>query len=127
MAQDRDELVERCKAGDSPGYKELYHQYAKAMFNTCLRILNNATEAEDVLQESFIEAFRNLHAFEYRTSFGGWLKQICVNRSINHLKKRKVVWLNIEKTESYNKADEIPFDEAEQLLKVQNVKRAMMQ
>jgi RNA polymerase sigma factor (sigma-70 family) len=127
LVQERDELVERCKNGDTPGYKELYNQYVKAMYNTCLRILNNATEAEDVLQESFIEAFKNLHSFEYRTSFGGWLKQICINRSINHLKKRKVVWLNIEKTESYNRADEIPFDEAEQILKVATVKKAIMQ
>ncbi|MEJ7586413.1 MAG: RNA polymerase sigma factor [Ferruginibacter sp.] len=125
VVQERDDLVERCKNGDDPGFKELYNQYAKAMYNTCLRILNNATEAEDVLQESFIEAFRNLGSFEYRTSFGGWLKQICVNRSITVLKKRKVVWLNIEKTESYNRADEIPFDEKEQLLKVDAIKNAI--
>ena len=127
LIQDRDELVERCKNGDSPGYKQLYNQYAKAMYNTCYRILNHATEAEDVLQESFIEAFRNLHSFEYRTSFGGWLKQICVNRSINHLKKRKVVWLNIEKTQSFNWADDITIDETEQLLKVEAIKKAIMQ
>ena len=127
LIQNRDELVERCKNGDSPGYKQLYNQYAKAMYNTCHRILNNATEAEDVLQESFIEAFRNLHSFEYRTSFGGWLKQICVNRSINHLKKRKVVWLNIEKTQSFNRADDITIDETEQLLKVEAIKKAIMQ
>jgi RNA polymerase sigma factor (sigma-70 family) len=126
LIQDRDELVERCKNGDSPGYKELYNQYAKAMYNTCYRIVNHATEAEDVLQESFIEAFRNLHSFEYRTSFGGWLKQICVNRSINHLKKRKVVWLNIEKTQSFDRADDITIDETEQLLKVEAIKKAIM-
>jgi len=126
LVQERDELVERCKSGDAPGYKELYNRYARAMYNTCLRILNNTAEAEDVLQESFIEAFKNLESFEYRTSFGGWLKQICINRSISHLKKRKVVWLNIEKTSSYNRADEIPFDEAEQMLKVAAVKKAIM-
>jgi RNA polymerase sigma factor (sigma-70 family) len=125
--QERDELVERCKNGDNQGYKELYNQYAKAMYNTCLRILNNASEAEDVLRESFIEAFKNLASFEYRTSFGGWLKQICVNRSINHLKKRKIVWLNIEQKESYHRADEIPFEEAVQMLKAAMVKKAIMQ
>ncbi|MEP7107230.1 MAG: RNA polymerase sigma factor [Ferruginibacter sp.] len=127
IVQERDELVERCKNGDSAAYKELYHQYTRAMYNTCLRILNNAMEAEDVLQESFIEAFKNLPSFEYRTSFGGWLKQICVNRSINQLKKRKIVWLNIEKTGSYNREDERPFDEDEEMLKVATVKKAIMQ
>lgn len=85
----RDELVERCKAGDTLGYKTLYQRYSKAMYNTCLRMLNNQSEAEDVLQESFIEAFKNLDSFEYRTSFGGWLKTICINRSINQLRKKR--------------------------------------
>jgi len=125
MAQ-RDELVERCKRGDSMGYKELYQRYAKAMFNTCLRILNHESEAEDVLQESFIEAFKNLDGFEYRTSFGGWLKQICVNRSINQLKKRKVSWVDIEKTTGYDSPDELPVDESEVQLKVESVKKAIM-
>lgn len=124
MAQ-RDELVERCKRGDSMGYKELYQRYAKAMFNTCLRILNHESEAEDVLQESFIEAFKNLDGFEYRTSFGGWLKTICVNRSISQLRKRKIDWVNIDKT-GYETAEESAIDESEVQLKVESVKKAIM-
>ena len=121
----RDELVERCKAGDSMGYRELYQRYSKAMFNTCLRILNDVSEAEDVLQESFVEAFKNLEGFEYRTSFGGWLKQICVNRSINQLKKRKINWVEIEKT-AVHEIHEQGIDESEIILKVESVKKAIM-
>lgn len=109
-----------------PGYKALYEQYSKAMFNTCLRILNNVTEAEDVLQESFTEAFRNISSFEYRTSFGGWLKQICVNRSINQLKKRKN-WINIEQANIAEPYDDTDYREEEVLLQVATVKRAMAQ
>jgi RNA polymerase sigma factor (sigma-70 family) len=122
----RDELVERCLRGDALGYKELYQRYSKAMFNTCLRLLNNAAEAEDVLQESFMEAFRNLARFEYRTSFGGWLKQICINRSINQLQKRKINWVDIEQVAGYNNAEELPYDEEEISFKVESVKRAIM-
>jgi len=107
------------------GYSELYQRYAKAMFNTCLRIVNNVTEAEDVLQESFIEAFRNLHRFEYRTSFGGWLKQICINRSINQLKKRKVTWVDIDGTETDQFVDHSGRDEYETGLQVEKVKKAI--
>ena len=121
-----DELIERCKNGDTLGYKELYLRYAKAMFNTCLRIVNNITEAEDVLQESFTEAFKNLQHFEYRTSFGGWLKQICINRSINQLKKRKVNWVDIEATDTNNIPGESFIDEEEIALKVELVKRSIM-
>lgn len=121
-----DELVERCLSGDSLGYKELYQRYSKAMYNTCLRILNSVAEAEDVLQESFIEAFKNLGGFEHRTSFGGWLKQICINRSINQLKKRKIDWVDMEKIAGYDSAEELPVDETELTLKVESVKNAMM-
>ena len=122
----RDEIIDRCLRGDAQAYKELYQRYSKAMFNTCLRLLNNVTEAEDVLQDSFIEAFKNLQNFEYRTSFGGWLKQICVNRSINQLKKRKLDLVDIEKNGQYDQAEETTIDEREILLKVEAVKRSIM-
>ena len=122
-----DELVERCKAGDTLAYRELYNRYSKAMYGTCLRILNNAVEAEDILQESFIEAFKNIAGFEYRTTFGGWLKQICINRSINQLKKRKIDWIDIDKTTIYNLPEEIDIDEQEINLKVASVKKAIEQ
>jgi RNA polymerase sigma-70 factor (ECF subfamily) len=122
----RDELIERCLRGDILGYKELYVRYSKAMYNTCLRLLNNMAEAEDVLQESFIEAFKNLERFEYRTSFGGWLKQICINRSINQLKKRKIDWVDIQKTAVYDYADEKEVDEMETAMQVDSVKKAIM-
>lgn len=122
----RDELIERCLRGDTLGYKELYMRYAKAMYNTCLRMLNNVAEAEDVLQESFIEAFKNLDRFEHRTSFGGWLKQICINRSINQLKKRKIDWVDIERADVYDHADEKGIDEVETNMQVESVKKAIM-
>ena len=126
VAEEIHELVERCKNGDMLGYKQLYQRYAKAMYNTCLRIVNNVHEAEDVLQESFTEAFKNLQHFEERTSFGGWLKQICVNRSINQLKKRRVNFVDAEQTAVH----EIPAmqnqDEAEIMMRVAAVKNNMM-
>lgn len=120
----RDELIERCLKGDTLGYKELYERYSKAMYNTCLRMLNNVTEAEDVLQESFIEAFKNLGRFEHRTSFGGWLKQICINRSVNQLKKRKIDWVDMEKVSVDDHAVE-ETEEAAITLQVECVKKAI--
>ncbi len=73
-----DELVKRYKRGETAGYKELYQCYVKAMVNTCLGILNNIAEAEDVLHESFTEAFSNLHGLAYRISF-----RDCCNRISN--------------------------------------------
>ncbi len=124
----QDDLLDRCKNGDTKAFKLLYEQYAKAMYNTCLRIVNNAGEAEDVLQESFIEAFKNLASFEHRTSFGGWLKKICVNRSIDQLKKRKITWIDIDTTENdYEANDYNEAEEAELELKVVHIRNAITQ
>ena len=53
------------------------------MYNTSLRIVNNTADAEDVLQEAFLDAFRSLHDFHYRSTFGAWLKKIVINKSIH--------------------------------------------
>ncbi|RYD78059.1 MAG: sigma-70 family RNA polymerase sigma factor, partial [Sphingobacteriales bacterium] len=68
---------------------DLYKLYAKAMYNVALRILNYEEEAEDVLQESFLDAFTRIVDFRQETTFGLWLKQIVINKSINYLRKRK--------------------------------------
>ncbi len=83
-------LVDRCRNGDGKAQYELYHLYARQMFNVCMRIVNNTTDAEDILQDSFVEAFRLIHEFRGDSSFGAWLKKIVVNRSINNLKKRRL-------------------------------------
>jgi RNA polymerase sigma factor, sigma-70 family len=119
----RDELVERCKEGDAPSYELLYRQYAKAMFNTSLRIVNNRADAEDVLQESFLDAFRTLHNFSYRSTFGAWLKKIVVNKSINLLRKRKAVLVDMEVAEALDISDTEPVNEDEIHYQVEEVKK----
>lgn len=83
-------LVDRCRSGDRKAQYELYHLYAKQMYNVCIRIVNSQADAEDILQESFIEAFKCIHEFRGDSSFGAWLRRIVVNRSINNLKKRRL-------------------------------------
>lgn len=83
-------LVERCRNGDHRAQYEVYRLYSGAMYNICLRILNHVGEAEDVLQESFLQAFNKLNELRADVTFGIWLKRIVVNRSVNALKKRKL-------------------------------------
>ena len=82
-------IIERSKHGNARAQYELYNQYAKAMLNTCYRMMNNRENAEDMLQESFSEAFRKLDTFRYESTFGAWLKRIVVNRCINEIKRKK--------------------------------------
>ena len=60
------------------------------MFSVSLRIVNDQMEAEDVMQEAFLSAFKKIDSYKGEVSFGAWLKRIVVNRSLDYLKKRKV-------------------------------------
>ena len=90
------ELVEQCKAGNPGSQYRLYAQYVDAMYNVGLRFLGNKEDAEDIVQESFVEAFRNLEGFRHQSSFGSWLKRIVINRSINHLKIRRITLVPLD-------------------------------
>lgn len=81
------EIIERARQGRESAYKELYRLYHRSMFNTAIRITADRAEAEDVLQESFINAFRNLDSFRGESTFGAWLKRIVVNKSLNALRR----------------------------------------
>ncbi len=120
-----DELVERCKQGDSRSFAELYRKYAKAMYNTSLRIVNHTGDAEDVLQEAFTDAFRSLEDFNFKSTFGAWLKRIVINKSINQLRKRKMDLIDIEKTNIGHLPEEEMPDEQHIQLKVEEIKRAV--
>ena len=120
-----DELVEKCKQGDRKSHAELYQKYCKAMFNTSLRIVNNAGDAEDILQDAFVDAFASLNSFEYRSTFGAWLKKIVINKSINHLRKKKMDLIDIDKTQVAEVPMEETLDEKDVQLKVEEVKKAV--
>jgi RNA polymerase sigma-70 factor (ECF subfamily) len=120
-----DELVERCRRGDRRSYGELYEKYAKAMYNTSLRIVNHTADAEDVLQESFCDAFAAIESFGYKSTFGAWLKRIVINKSINALRKRKMDIIDIEKTSAVHLPEEESYDEEAMKFKVDEIKKAV--
>lgn len=82
-------LVEECKKGSRKAQFRLYNQYSKAMFNLAYRMMNNREDAEDMLQETFIDCFRNLNTFRFDSTIGTWIKSILINKCINQLRKKK--------------------------------------
>jgi len=120
-----DELVAKCKKGDVQSFEMLYRQYAKPMYNTSLRIVNNASDAEDVLQESFVAAFHYLDKFDYSSTFGAWLKRIVINKSINVLRQRRLTLVDIDETSIHEIQDTEILDEENIRLKIEEIKKAM--
>ncbi|MEI7523573.1 MAG: RNA polymerase sigma factor [Mariniphaga sp.] len=86
------DLLNLCLEGDKSAQFEIYRLYYKSMYNSSLRIVGIPEEAEDIMQESFLTAFQKLGGFSGEVSFGSWLKKIVINRSLDILRKRKVVF-----------------------------------
>jgi RNA polymerase sigma factor (sigma-70 family) len=101
------DIIELSKAGNHKAQYQLYRLYSKAMFNICYRMMNNHAEAEDLLQESFAEAFHRLDTFRYESAFGAWLKRIVVNKCINHIKKRRAQLVYTENIPEIDHEDEV--------------------
>jgi len=118
-------LVVECKQGSKKACYELYKLYAKAMLNVSFRIVGNIAEAEDVLQEAFLDAFNKVKDFRQDTTFGLWLKQIVVNRSINLLRKRKLELVELDGEQLENITDEEFEDEEETQYQAARVREAI--
>jgi RNA polymerase sigma factor (sigma-70 family) len=119
------EIIELSKAGNQKAQYQLYMLYSKAMFNICYRMMNNQAEAEDLLQESFAEAFLKLETFRYESAFGAWLKRIVVNKCINQIKKRKAQLYYTDNLPEISHEEEVDFSSIQ--LEVKRVYHALEQ
>ena len=83
-------LIASCLKGNRQAQHTLYKRYCDAMYNTCYRMLGTSAEAEDALQEAFIDVFCKLDTFREESSLGAWIKRIVVNHCLNVFKKRRL-------------------------------------
>lgn len=83
-----DRLVERLREGDVAAFETLYRRHAGAIYGLALRMLRNREDAEDLLQEIFLQAHAKIESFQGRSAFGTWLHRLAVNRCLDHLRSR---------------------------------------
>jgi RNA polymerase sigma-70 factor, ECF subfamily len=82
-------LVARARQGDSDAFQALVEKHSRAAFRLAYRLTGNEHDAEDVVQESFLKAYRYLGRFEARADFGTWLYRIVTNCAIELLRVRQ--------------------------------------
>ncbi len=82
-------ILKGCLLNDAAAQRELYNKYSSKMLAVCYRYGHNREDAEDMLQEGFIKVFLQIHTFENRGAFEGWIRRIIVHTCINILKKNK--------------------------------------
>ena len=81
--------VERARSGDSDAFRLLVEQHSRAVFRLAFRMTGNEEDAEDVVQETFLRAYRQLDKYEARSSFSTWLYRIASNYSLDLIRMRK--------------------------------------
>jgi RNA polymerase sigma-70 factor (ECF subfamily) len=81
--------VERAQSGDSDAFRLLVEQHSRAIFRLAFRMTGNEQDAEDVVQETFLRAYRQLSRYEARSSFSTWLYRIASNYALDLIRMRK--------------------------------------
>ncbi|HEY8076046.1 MAG TPA: RNA polymerase sigma factor [Labilithrix sp.] len=80
-------LVARAKAGESPAFDALYRRYRRRIFALALHLSGSESDADDIAQDAFVQAFRNLHQFEGKSEFFTWVYRLTVNRALDARRK----------------------------------------
>jgi RNA polymerase sigma-70 factor (ECF subfamily) len=81
--------VARAKQGDGDAYRILVDRHSRGVFRLAYRMTGNEQDSEDVVQETFLRAYKQLHRYEARASFGTWLYRIAANYSLDLVRRRK--------------------------------------
>lgn len=85
---DRD-MVTRCLRGDLGAFEELYQRHSSRLYNVAYRMTGSAADADDLLQEIFLQVYRRLDSFRGEAALGTWLYRLAVNCCLDHLRSKQ--------------------------------------
>lgn len=100
--------LDALRAGDRAEFARLVETYSGVIYRLAIKMLNNPQDAEDILQETFIKAFRHLHRFDGRSSLSTWLYRIATNEALMLLRRRKHVFVSIDQPLENNDQEQEP-------------------
>jgi RNA polymerase sigma-70 factor (ECF subfamily) len=81
--------IDKARRGDPDAFRVLVDRHARAVFRLAFRMTGNEIDAEDMVQETFLKAWKQIGRFDGRATFGTWLHRICANCAIDHIRARK--------------------------------------
>src|SRR5271170_2666714 len=84
------EAIRRAQAGDSAAFDFLYQLHSRRVYALCLRMVNNPADAEDLMQEAFLQLFRKIATFRGESAFSTWLHRMTVNVVLMRLRKKSL-------------------------------------
>ena len=90
MNPDDHRLIAECLQGRTAAFGELVRRYQDRLYNTVHRLVDNAEDAQDVVQDAFLNAYQSLDGFKGDSQFFTWLYRIAVNTAISHKRKQRL-------------------------------------
>jgi len=90
------ELIQRAQQGDSDAFATLFHSHKTRVYSLCLRMTNNAAEAEDLAQDAFLQVFRKLSTFRGDSALSTWLYRIAVNTVLMHFRRKSPFRISLD-------------------------------
>src|ERR1700722_19901127 len=97
------EVIRRAQEGDADAFATLFHAHKARIYSVCLRMTNNAAEAEDLTQDAFLQVFRKIATFRGDSAFSTWLHRIAVNTVLMHFRKKSLCQISLD--EPYSNSD----------------------
>jgi len=101
------EIVRACLAGSEAAYRQLVSRYQRPVFSLAMRVLRQAEDAEDVVQETFVRVFKALDRYDQARPFSTWLFTIAARLCIDHLRRRKMKTFSIFGKDSESDEDRV--------------------
>src|SRR6202162_2689365 len=92
------EGIRRAQSGDSAAFEFLYQLHGRRVYALCLRMVNNPSDAEDLMQEAFLQLFRKIGTFRGESAFSTWLHRMTVNVVLMRLRKKSLPVSSLEET-----------------------------
>jgi len=92
------EAIRLAQAGDAAAFEFLYHMHSRRVYALCLRMVNNPPDAEDLMQEAFLQLFRKIGTFRGESAFSTWLHRMTVNVVLTRLRKKSLPVASLEET-----------------------------
>jgi RNA polymerase sigma-70 factor, ECF subfamily len=105
------ETIRLAQQGDAEAFKTIYQQHCGRVYALCLRMLRDAVEAEDLVQEVFMQLFRKIHTFRGESAFSTWLHRLTANLVLMRLRRKKPISISLDDITGNEEEDTKPRQE----------------
>jgi len=102
------EAIRLAQQGDAPAFEIIYQQHSARVYALCLRMLCDPVQAEDLVQEVFIQLFRKIHTYRGESAFSTWLHRLTANLVLMHLRRKKPISISLDDIDGSDEGDDRP-------------------